>query len=407
VISFFPDQLPEIVSPFLADMTVKDLLMMSAGQDPDPTAIIPGSDSNWVKAFLATPVLNDPGTKFLYNSMASYMLSAIVQKVTGEKVVDYLTPRLFEPLAIEGMDWEVDPVGINSGGWGLRLKTEDLAKFGQLYLHKGKWNDTQLIPETWIVEATSKQIDQVPDAPQSAKDSSDWLQGYCYQFWRCRNNGFRADGAFGQFIVVLPDEDAVVVFTAESGQTQSELNLIWDYLLPAMKDDALDENLDASAKLKEKLAALALPLPLKGTDASATVADIQDKPFILEKNDRNIESLSFYFMEGMCHMSIKIDNISYPLTFGDGNWITEETAKPGPNLLNHALGHFDVLPASKVAGSFTWKDANTLELVLRYIESPHHEVYTCKFDKHKVSIDVYTSYAFGQKQPLLTGKMTD
>jgi CubicO group peptidase (beta-lactamase class C family) len=125
VTSFFPDVLPDTVSPYLSQMKIKDLLSMSAGMEPDPTFSVVVNDSNWVKAFLSKPVVHEPGTKFLYNTLATYMLSAIVQKVTGEKVIDYLKPRLFEPLAIEGMDWEVDPRGINTGGWGLRLKTEN------------------------------------------------------------------------------------------------------------------------------------------------------------------------------------------------------------------------------------------------------------------------------------------
>ncbi|MDO9579388.1 MAG: serine hydrolase, partial [Bacteroidales bacterium] len=171
VISFFPKELPDSVSPFLSEMTVRNLLTMSAGQVPDPTFTITANDSNWVKSFLALPVVNEPDTKFLYNSMASYMLSAIVQKVTGQKEIDYLTPRLFQPLGILGIDWEVDPKNINTGGWGLRIKTEDMAKFGQLYLQKGKWNNKQLLPSTWVEEATTTKIQQAPDLSQAAKDT--------------------------------------------------------------------------------------------------------------------------------------------------------------------------------------------------------------------------------------------
>jgi CubicO group peptidase (beta-lactamase class C family) len=169
VIAFFPDALPDTVSEFLKDLKIKDLLSMSAGMNPDPTFKVATSD-NWVKAFLATPIKDKPGTKFVYNSVATYMLSAIIQKVTGEKVIDYLKPRLFDPLAIEGMDWETDPQGINCGGWGLRVRTEDLAKFGQLFLQKGKWNGKQILPSSWIEEATTLKIYQEPDARQSKKD---------------------------------------------------------------------------------------------------------------------------------------------------------------------------------------------------------------------------------------------
>ncbi|MEO7768251.1 MAG: serine hydrolase, partial [Ferruginibacter sp.] len=173
VISFFPEELPDTISNNLSLLTVKDVLSMSDGQEPDPTSVVVSSDSNWVKSFLALPVLYKPGTKFLYNSLGTYMLSAIVQKVTGQKVIDYLKPRLFEPLGITGIDWEVDPKGINVGGWGLRLKTADMAKFGQLFLQKGKWKGKQVLPEAWVTEASTLKIIQHPEYSQAKRDSSD------------------------------------------------------------------------------------------------------------------------------------------------------------------------------------------------------------------------------------------
>jgi len=159
IISFFPDKLPDSISPFLEQLKVKHLLMMSTGQRREP----PTTTQDWVKSYLETPVDIEPGTRYRYSSLATFMLSAIVQKVSGQKVIDYLTPRLFEPLGIEGIDWETAPGGINTGGWGLRVKTEDMAKLGQLYLNKGKWNGKQLLPEKWVEEATSLKIQQRPD----------------------------------------------------------------------------------------------------------------------------------------------------------------------------------------------------------------------------------------------------
>src|SRR5436305_1392324 len=200
----------------LQQLTIKDLLTMSVGQDPDPTGfVVP--DTNWIRRFLALPIKNEPGTTFLYNSMATYMLSAIVQKVTGQRIFDYLQPRLFQPLGITGIDWETDPKGINTGGWGLRLKTEDIAKFGQLFLQKGKWNGKQLLPVGWVEEASTVKIIQHPSYSQAKRDSSDWEQGYCYQMWCCRNNAYRGDGAFGQYAIVMPDKDAVIAITSETG----------------------------------------------------------------------------------------------------------------------------------------------------------------------------------------------
>jgi len=240
VISFFPDKLPAHVSQNLKDLEIKHLLTMSVGHDPNAVQEKTRNNDDWVEAFLAEPITEKPGTQFNYNSLATYMLSAIIQKVTGEKLIDYLYPRLFRPLGIVGATWDECPQGVNIGGWGLYVKTEDMAKLGQFFLQKGKWNGVQLLPESWIDEATASHIASLPagvkkeDLKIKPKES-DWLQGYGYQMWRCRNNGYRADGANGQFIVVLPEKDAVIVTTANIGDMQAELNLIWKYLLPAMK----------------------------------------------------------------------------------------------------------------------------------------------------------------------------
>src|SRR5664279_2121312 len=390
VVSFFPDALPDTISHYLAGMTVRDLLTMSAGMDPDPTFKIVANDSNWVKSFLKVPVVHEPGTKFLYNTLATYMLSAIVQKVTGEKVIDYLKPRLFEPLVIEGMDWEVDPHGINCGGWGLRLKTEDLAKFGQLFLQKGQWNGKQILPASWIEEASTKKIDQAPDARQSQKDSSDWMQGYCYQMWRCRHNAFRGDGAYGQYIIVMPDQDAVIAITAETPDMQDELNLVWEYLLPSIKGDKLADDAATSSALKQRLASLALPSAAEGKSPEI-VSRVSGKLMTLEPNERQIKTLNIQFTDSMCKLSMEIGQDNFNFSFGSGKWITGETTLRGPNLLLQAKAHYVGLPPTKVAGSFGWKDETTLEFVLRYIESPHTETITCKFDKNKVLVGFHYS----------------
>lgn len=237
VISFFPRDLPEKVLPYLAELQVRDLLTMSVGHDTDPTKEIRSQNGSWERMFLSTPIEHKPGTKFVYNSLATYMLSAIVQKVTGEKVIDYLYPRLFRPLGITSAEWLTSPTGINTGGWGLFIKTEDMAKMGQFLLQKGTWNGEQLLPTAWFEEATTAHITQAPSwvKPGTKAKDSDWMQGYGYQLWRSRNNSYRADGADGQFIIVLPDKDAVIVTTAKIGDMQAEINLIWKHLLPAIK----------------------------------------------------------------------------------------------------------------------------------------------------------------------------
>ena len=243
VISFFPDECPATISPNLEKLEIRHLLTMSGGHDTDPTGKIRSSkNNNWVKDFLNTPFEHEPGTFFCYNSMGTYVLSAIVQKVTGQKVIDYLYPRLFRPLGITGIRWDESPQGINCGGWGLYIRTEDMAKMGQFILQKGQWKGKQLLPESWINEATTSHIASVPAGvrPEELKEkgltvkNSDWLQGYGYQMWRCRHDAIRADGANGQYIIILPEKDAVIVTTAHIGDMQAEINLIWKYILPAL-----------------------------------------------------------------------------------------------------------------------------------------------------------------------------
>ncbi|MGZ0174853.1 MAG: serine hydrolase domain-containing protein, partial [Planctomycetales bacterium] len=169
---------PDEPSENLKAMRVRDLLTMSTGHAAEPWW---SGDEVWTKRFLAEPVVHEPGSTFRYNTPATYMQSAIVQKVTGQPVVDYLTPRLFEPLGIEKPTWDKSPQGISIGGYGLYLRTEDIAKFGQLSLQKGEWNGKQLIPANWISQATSKQVDN--DKASSA-GNPDWRQGYGFQFWQ-------------------------------------------------------------------------------------------------------------------------------------------------------------------------------------------------------------------------------
>lgn len=236
LVDFFPEKVPEDASDNLKAITVRDLLVMGCGHEPEHTNEIRyGEGEDWVAQFLTYPVVYEPGTHFCYNTIGTYMLSAIITKVTGEKMVDYLQPRLWEPLGIETPYWKECPMGINFGGWGLYIKTEDMAKLGQTLLDGGKWQGRQVIPAGWVAEATKAQIDNRPENFDPENDPNpDWHQGYCYQMWRCRNNGFRADGAYGQYIIVLPDKDAVIAMTANVQNMQTELNLVWDYLLPVL-----------------------------------------------------------------------------------------------------------------------------------------------------------------------------
>ena len=247
VLKFFPDEAPAEVSDHLRAMTVKDLLTMTCGHETEVklsmTDTVP-----WVRAFLAHPVPHAPGTHFQYNTPGTHLLSAIVRKVTGETVLDYLQPRLFAPLGIDHPEWPASPQGNTIGGWGLKVRTEDIAKFGQLYLQKWQWQGKSLIPAPWVEQASARQVPNA--AGRKNPDESDWAQGYGFQFWRCRHGAYRGDGKDGQFCLVLPEQDVVVAITAETGDMQRELNVVWDHLLPALQKGPLPEQPEELAKLK-------------------------------------------------------------------------------------------------------------------------------------------------------------
>jgi CubicO group peptidase (beta-lactamase class C family) len=188
------------------------------------------------------------------------MCSAIVTKVTGQTVLDFLKPRLFEPLGIEAPRWDASAEGYSLGGYGLFIRTEDIAKFGQLYLQRGKWDGRQILPEKWVEEATSKQVEN--DKAPSGKNP-EWRQGYGFQFWRCRHNAYRGDGRDGQICLVMPDQDVVIAITARTGQMQTELDLVWEKLLPALSPNRLPENEGELARLKGLLGSLVERPPAK------------------------------------------------------------------------------------------------------------------------------------------------
>lgn len=251
VLKFFASEAPSDPSENLKAMKVRDLLSMSCGHDKELKI---ENNAPTVKAFLAQPVTFKPGTHFQYNTYGSYMLSAIVTKVTGQTELEFLKPRLFEPLGIEQPQWDASPEGPSLGGYGLFLCTEDIAKFGQLYLQKGQWNGKQLIPASWVEQATSKHVRN--DEEGHSKIGIDWTQGYGFQFWCCTHNAFRGDGRAGQLCVVMPEQDVVVAITADANAFQQEMNAIWDHVLPACGASPLPDDAASQARVKDLTAKL-------------------------------------------------------------------------------------------------------------------------------------------------------
>jgi CubicO group peptidase (beta-lactamase class C family) len=385
VVSFFPDKLPETLSDHLAAMRVKDLLTMSTGHEKEPDV---GRQPDWVKAFLAAPVDHAPGTHFLYNTAATHVLSAIVQKLTGQRLLAYLGPRLFEPLGIEGATWEQSPAGIDIGGYGLSVKTEDIARFGQLYLQKGNWNGKQLIPESWVAEATSKQVSNGDPAT-----GADWNQGYGYQFWRSKHDNYRGDGAFGQFCIVMRRHDAVLAITSGVSNMGAVMNAAWDHLLPGM--GTLDAAADpaSEAALRTLLDGLAVPAPA-GTPSSETASRVSGRTYAIDANDDMIESVTFAFDGPRGTVRLRDTKGERAMVFGHDEWVRGEVRD-------------DDGPVDKVAGRGAWTERDTYEMRLCFYETPFVQTMVCRFEGDGVTISRKVNVSFGNTDHgTLRGKAT-
>ncbi len=394
VVSFFPDKLPATVSEHLANMRIKDLLTMSTGHASDVVGQFRAAgNDDWIRAFLAQPVTYPPGTHFVYNSGATYMLSAILQQLTGETLIAYLTPRLFGPLGITGMDWETDPNGICTGGWGLRVTTEDIARFGQLYLQEGNWNGKQLLPADWVKEASAAHIMQPGD--EQARPASDWLQGYGYQFWRCRNNAYRGDGAYGQYCIVLPEHQLVIAITSETPDMQGVLNQVWKFLLPEGAAKLPGEK-NAAKPLTQRLKTLSLPIP-RALATSPLAAGITGRQYGMTANDLGIQTIALQLSGKQAVFSVTDAAGAHPIRTGINEWVSGDT--------DLAIEWLKLFPSPipgnprlQTRATGAWKDHQTFEMTIRFVDTAHYMRVTCRFEGETIRVGLLRSIAIISKE---------
>jgi hypothetical protein len=244
-------------------MTVRHIAAMASGHATETLErALEAGRGDLILGFLRTPLDAEPGTLFAYNQPCTYTLGAIVQRAAGQSLSDYLRPRLFEPLGISDTWWEQAPAGVDIGFSGLHATTDAVARLGQLYLQRGRWGGAQLLDESWVDEATRAQVST------EGEGSADWNLGYGFQFW-ISQHGYRGDGAYGQFCLVLPEHDAVLALTTESSATQDLLQAVWSLLLPAF--DA-DPDAAADARLASRLAGARLATPALAAHPNDRVA---------------------------------------------------------------------------------------------------------------------------------------
>lgn len=377
VLRIFPEDAPPEPSAALKAMRLRDLLTMSAGHQDETSS---AADKITAKSFLAHPVPHKPGTHFKYNTPATFMLSAAVQKKVGMPIVEYLRPRLFEPLGITKPVWTANAQGISLGGYGLRVRTEDIARFGQLYLQKGAWQGKQLLPASWIDLATSRQVSN------GSNPKSDWEQGYGFQFWRCRHNAYRGDGAFGQYCVVLPEQDTVIAITSGLRDMQAVLNLIWDKLLPGIGREALPASADAD-RLRARLAGLRVKT-VEGAATSPRAKSVEGRTYAFPANDSTLETLTL--TPGL--LTLKVGGAELRIAVGAGDW-------------TRGRGSYGAYKDEPAAASGGWTKDDTYVVRQVFTETPFIVTWTLQFTGDEVSCATETNVGFGgTKKPAVIGK---
>jgi len=314
VVDIFPDELPEAPSDNLRQLRVRDLLTMNVGKKDH--LLRAGGD--WVREFLSKDFNRKPGTAFRYDSDATYMLAAIVEKRTGRRLMDFLKERMFDKIGIVSAWSTTSPQGIACGGWGMNMTTREIARFGQLYLQDGKWGGEYVLSPFWTALATARHTASGWGnvGVKALGQGGDWEQGYGFQFWRCRHGAYRADGAAGQYTVVMPDKDLVVSIHAGLTDMGKELALVWEHLLPGVKPEPLAEG-EAFARLRKRLGALAIP-PTSG--GAAGLDKFLGKTYEFKENRRGIASFRFEKDGDSLFCVLKVPAGEQRIPVGVGEW---------------------------------------------------------------------------------------
>lgn len=345
-------------------MTVEDLLTMRTGHEKmTPGSVWRRIRTSWVAEFFKIPVVHRPGTVFVYTSAASYMLSAIITKTTGQTLVEYLTPRFFEPLDITGFQWDVGPNNISPGANGLSWKTSDSLKLGVLHLNKGMWNGRRVLPEDWVAAV---QAQHVPGK-------------YGYQWWLGPQGISYGNGLFSQYSFVFPGQDAVLAMTSAVKIGTPFPQRIFGHFPKAFGDSPASP--EGGKALSKRLASLRLAPPHKATHSS-TARRVSGKTFAAQANEDGVASLRFDFTPKQCRFTLADARGEHVIAAGLGAPVEGQTTMTGNKL------HHEYQPASmRVVADARWSDPDTLVMTWTFVESAFRDTVVCRFDGDAVTLD--------------------
>ncbi|PZO59661.1 MAG: serine hydrolase [Leifsonia xyli] len=334
-LSYFPELDAEITDERSRRIRVRHLLAMASGHREETLDRARAADpTNTVRGFLLTPPDEEPGSVFAYNQPCTYTLASIVRRVSGGSLVEYLRPRLLDPLGIDDLAWRRDETGAELGYSGCYAPTSAIAALGQLYLQRGVWDGERILDEDWIAAATRTQVEN------PGEENPDWSQGYGFQFWMARH-GFRGDGAYGQFCVVLPEQDVVLAITGQSLDMQAVLDAAWQHLLPAVDRPS---DADADTALEARLASLGLPA-VRGGSLPEHVAGraLRLLP------GAALDAVGFDRGAHGIRLTVSADGASASVPVGEGKWAVE----------------------GALAASAATRSDGAVLVALRFVETPH------------------------------------
>ena len=383
VIDYFKEYLPEEYDKRIDQLTVRNLLTMAANSCRLSTCFRGVTDS-WITHYFTYKLPHDPGTVFQYDTGASYMLSSLVTKTMHKNVLALMKERVLKPMGITDIEWLESPEGNTVGGWGLYLKTPDIAKIAILLANMGKWNGKTLIPEEYLKEATRKQI----DTPEEKYP----VCGYGYQYWITADHSFGVYGAFGNVIVVNPEKKLAVAITAGASDKNGNPNrliskIVNEKLFIPTERGTLETDVDGEKKLKKYLDDLCLPYP-EGAKNSCLEGKWFDKTLSFEENDRKIQSIEINRKtenELLIYFHLKDRLVSVEAGFE--NWITQEAVFDDPH---HFLNSF----------SYAFKDDKTLVIKQYWLNMSGYDIYTLHFQDDSVNGMIITSVKLGGAVPI-------
>ncbi len=369
VVDFFPDYVPEDASDNLRAMTVRDLLTMRTGHDRETSGSVwRPIRTSWIAEFFKIPVVYPPGTHFQYTSAASYMLSAIITRTTGQSMADYLRPRLFTPLGIDRWAWDTSPGGISPGGNGLSWNTSASLKFAALHAQLGMWQGRRVLSESWVRAATSRQADGDEDGP------------YGYHWWMGPGSSYYALGLFTQMAVVFPDHDAALaLFAAVSGSGKLR-SILWKHFPEAFGSGASRPG-GAHAELRRRCGVLRVLQPLRKT-SSPLARQISGRKLIVQPNDQTVRWVSFEFTGDACTYTMSDDGGEHRITAGFSEYLEQDTSMTG-----HRLHHEYRPPRQRVVAGARWTAPDRLEMTWQFVETAFRDTVVCTFKDGEVTID--------------------